>query len=248
MHLQGIRDQERQQAIQRQKNRPFMPNQSFNSVPPPDQAHLLHSSQPDSIIPFMSLAGSQRLDQFDSAQEAGKLFKTPSSQFDNSVRNGPHTRADSLASTGQQAIASAVADESRTFLWGPEGADYLQTDKMFYKWGLRALPPNLKTGYQPPHSDAPVTPCWYLMKKMQDRGLFYGHNVDLCGVPNIVTQQIPMIVDNKPNVEADPLSRISNGTRLRDFSQPPPLFDPSRPPPLMSSQGLISLNFLYLWC
>jgi hypothetical protein len=64
--------------------------------------------------------------------------------------------------------------EPRPMLWGADGMDYLPTDSMFRKWGVRALPPNLKTPYQPPPSDAPITPCWYLMKKMEEKGLFYG--------------------------------------------------------------------------
>lgn len=68
----------------------------------------------------------------------------------------------------------AVAEEHRPMLWGPDGADYLQTDPMFAKWGYRAVPPNVKMAYRPPAPDTPVTPCWYLMKKMEEEGLFYG--------------------------------------------------------------------------
>lgn len=86
-------------------------------------------------------------------------------------------------------MTAAAPEETRPMLWGPglflnqilkfkctclEGADYLQTDSMFLKWGLCALPPNLKTPYQPPRAGEPVTPCWYLMKKMEEKGLFYG--------------------------------------------------------------------------
>lgn len=45
MHMRGIQDQERQQAIQRQKNRPQPANQNFNAVPPPEQQHLAQPTQ-----------------------------------------------------------------------------------------------------------------------------------------------------------------------------------------------------------
>lgn len=110
----------------------------------------------------MSLS-TQRPEQFDLVNS-----------MEEAIRNGPHIRAEPQPSSVQQAIATAVAEEARPTLWGPDGADYLPTDTMFVKWGLRAMPPNNKTTYQPPQPNTPITPCWYLMKKMEEKGLFYG--------------------------------------------------------------------------
>lgn len=69
---------------------------------------------------------------------------------------------------------------------------------MFVKWNCRAAPPNSKIVYIPPANDAPITPSWYLMKKMQDQGLFYGYNVNLSGTPEIVLDGMP---DLPPNAQ-----------------------------------------------
>lgn len=48
MHIRAIQDQERQQAIQRQKHQhPQMvvSSQNFNAVPPPEQQHLHHQQR-----------------------------------------------------------------------------------------------------------------------------------------------------------------------------------------------------------
>lgn len=76
MHMRGIQDQERQQAIQRQKHQPQPVNQNFNAVPPPEQQHLFQMSRHDQgIVPLMSLS-TQRPEQFDSANlmdDSGEL-------------------------------------------------------------------------------------------------------------------------------------------------------------------------------
>lgn len=130
------------------------------------------------------------------------------------VKRGPHIQADPLRPAG-------FGDrDQKPPLWGPDGADFLPSDVMFARWNIRATPPNFKTVYQPPPPGAPITPSWYLMKKMEEKGLFYGYNVNLLGSAEVSLDGMP----EPPR----------NGALRTD--QPPPEQGPnlSVPPPAFS--------------
>ncbi|CAD5223632.1 unnamed protein product [Bursaphelenchus okinawaensis] len=100
------------------------------------------------------------------------------------AKRGPHIQAEPQPTLSSQNL-------QRTALWGPDGADYTPADPMFARWGARAAPPNYNVTYQPPPSEEPINPSWYLMKKMEDNGLFYSYNVNINGLPEISLDGVP---------------------------------------------------------
>ncbi|CAD5231938.1 unnamed protein product [Bursaphelenchus xylophilus] len=151
---------------------------------------------------------------------------------DETIKRGPHIQAEPQPLFSTQNV-------QRSALWGPDGADFPPTDPMSIRWGIRAAPPNFKVMYEPPPSNVPINPSWYLMKKMEDQGLFYGYNVNLNGVPEISSEGIPPSLFNavKDGPEGTILPITTSGGQAfpppmnRSLNVPPPPTDFSVPPP-----------------
>ena len=131
------------------------------------------------------------------------------------IKRGPHISAEPQpAHDGYQhstaITAVGISDvDTPTQLWGGSYGEYPASDPMNVKWGEHAAPPNLRDAYRPPPPGTPVTPAWYLQKRLEDEGFVHDSMVALVGAPEIIHMSPPT---NPPPHPQLPL----------DFSVPPP--------------------------
>uniref|UniRef100_A0A914CEG9 YLPM1-like spectrin repeat domain-containing protein n=1 Tax=Acrobeloides nanus TaxID=290746 RepID=A0A914CEG9_9BILA len=136
--------------------------------------------------------------------------------------------------------AAAQQPQQPLQLWGNEGAPYGPDDPMFRKWNVRAAPPNFKIPYQPPPQKTPITPCWYLIQKMnENRLMFASHrNVPPPPVPPNFATMPPPRPEMNPTVV--PSMNLPHPTAVPNMNVPPPTGIPPMnvPPPTTVSMSV----------
>lgn len=177
---------------------------------------------------YMAMHQRAMLEEEMQRQQQRQVQEVPQHQQHNiETHESPVKHSTHIIQAEAQPAQQVEQQQERPPLWGPDGADFSHNDIMFGRWNFRAAPPNSKIVYQPPPNDAPIVPSWYLSKKMEDQGMFYGYNVNLACTPEITLEGMP---------EFPPQMKIEgqNGnSHHANFSEPPPNF--SQPPPSFNS-------------